>query len=87
MRNAEEKLIRAQQHAEDRRTRSEEERARIKREYEEMAEERRENEKQVEETKQEALEVERKVSHSFTMKLIIMSIAWLDARTYEEERS
>lgn len=61
MRNAEDKLMRAQQHAEDRRYKSEEEIARLKREYEEMAEERRENDKHVEETKQEALEVERKV--------------------------
>lgn len=61
MRNAEDKLLRAQRHAEDRRFKSEEEIARLKREYEEMSEERRENDKQVEETKQEALEVDRKV--------------------------
>lgn len=61
MKNAEEKLIRAQRHAEDRKARSEDEIVRLKKEYEIMSEERRENDKQVEETKQEADEVERKV--------------------------
>ncbi|KAI5122463.1 hypothetical protein M0805_008774 [Coniferiporia weirii] len=61
MRNAEDKLVRAQQHAEDRRGKSEEEIARLKRDYEEMSEERRENDKQVEETKQDANELERKM--------------------------
>ncbi|KAH8114618.1 Nuf2 family-domain-containing protein [Phellopilus nigrolimitatus] len=61
MRNAEDKLQRAQQHAEDRRGKSEDEIARLKKDYEEMSEERRENDKQVEETKQEAAELERKM--------------------------
>lgn len=62
---AEEKLVRAQRHAEDRRIKSEEEIQRFKREYEEMSEERRENDRQVEETKQEANEVDRKVRELF----------------------
>ncbi len=61
MKNAEEKLQRAQVHAQDRRGRSELEIQKLKKEYEAMSEERRVNDKVVEETKYEADEVERQV--------------------------
>jgi len=61
MKNAEEKLQRAQVHAQDRRGRSELEIQKLKKEYEAMSEERRVNDKVVEETKYEADEVERQM--------------------------
>ena len=50
------------QHAEERRTRAQDELARLQRDYSEMSEERKENDKLVEETKAEAAELERKVA-------------------------
>ncbi|THH11642.1 hypothetical protein EW145_g515 [Phellinidium pouzarii] len=86
MRNAEDKLVRAQQHAEDRRGKSEEEIARLKRDYEEMSEERRENDKQVEETKQDANELERKVRPVLINCLFASLMFATDARALKEER-
>lgn len=70
LKNAEEKLSRAQQHAEDRHKKSEDEIARLRKEYEEMSEERRENDKQVEEMKESAAELERKVRHHVVLALV-----------------
>lgn len=60
--NAQEKLERAQRHAEDKRSISQQTIDRLQHEYEEMAIERRDNDKHVEEMRAEADEVERKVS-------------------------
>ena len=59
--NAQEKLERAQRHAEDKRLASQQTIERLQREYEEMAVERRDNDRQVEELRAEADEIERKV--------------------------
>lgn len=59
--NAQEKLERAQRHAEDKRIASQHTIERLQREYEEMAVERRDNDRQVEELRAEADEIERKV--------------------------
>jgi predicted RNase H-like nuclease (RuvC/YqgF family) len=59
--NAQEKLERAQKHAEDRKVASQKTIDRLQREYDEMAIERRENDKQVEELRGEANELETKV--------------------------
>ena len=68
--NAEERLARAQQHANERRIRADEEIVRLKRDYLEMAEERRENDRIVEETKKEADELEKKVGSLFVMMFL-----------------
>ncbi|KAI0928183.1 hypothetical protein AcW1_005507 [Taiwanofungus camphoratus] len=60
--NAQEKLERAQRHAEDKRLASQQTIERLQREYEEMAVERRDNDKQVEELRAEADEIERKMA-------------------------
>ncbi|KAI0798117.1 Nuf2 family-domain-containing protein [Abortiporus biennis] len=60
--NAQEKLERAQRHAEDRRIASQQTVERLQREYEEMAVERRDNDRQVEEMRAEADDVERKMA-------------------------
>lgn len=60
--NAQEKLERAQRHAEDKRLASQQTIERLQREYEEMAIERRDNDKQVEELRAEADEIERKMA-------------------------
>ncbi|KAI0811066.1 Nuf2 family-domain-containing protein [Irpex lacteus] len=57
--NANEKLERAQKHAEDKRLASQQQIERLKAEYQEMANERRENDRQVEELRGEADELER----------------------------
>lgn len=59
--NAQEKLERAQRHAEDKRTASQQTIERLQREYEEMVLERRDNDKQVEAVRGEADDIERKV--------------------------
>lgn len=79
--NAQDKLERAQRHAEDRRLASQQTIERLEREYEEMAVERRDNDKQVEEMRAEADDVERKVGESafdwwYILKLIPF-IRWL----------
>ncbi|KAL6309187.1 Nuf2 family-domain-containing protein [Sparassis latifolia] len=60
--NAQEKLERAQHHAEDKRVMSQQTIERLQREYEEMAVERRDNDRQVEEIRTEADEIERKMA-------------------------
>lgn len=60
--NAQEKLERAQKHAEEKRIANQRTLERVQREYEEMVIERRDNDKQVEELRAEAVEIERKVS-------------------------
>ncbi|KAH9901654.1 Nuf2 family-domain-containing protein [Cubamyces lactineus] len=60
--NAQEKLERAQRHAEDKRIASQQTIERLQREYEEMAVERRDNDRQVEELRAEADEIERKMA-------------------------
>ncbi|KAH9951445.1 Nuf2 family-domain-containing protein [Amylocystis lapponica] len=60
--NAQEKLERAQRHAEDKRLASQQTIERLQREYEEMSLERRDNDKQVEELRADADEVERKMA-------------------------
>ncbi|KAI0060855.1 hypothetical protein BV25DRAFT_1827411 [Artomyces pyxidatus] len=60
--NAQEKLERAQRHAEDKRQASQQAIERLQREYEDMALERRDNDKHVEELRGEADEVERKMA-------------------------
>ncbi|KAJ7929385.1 Nuf2 family-domain-containing protein [Mycena leptocephala] len=60
--NAQEKLERAQKHAEDRKVASQKTIDRLQREYDEMAIERRENDKQVEELRGEANELETKMA-------------------------
>ncbi|CDO69122.1 hypothetical protein BN946_scf185042.g24 [Trametes cinnabarina] len=62
--NAQEKLERAQRHAEDKRIASQQTIERLQREYEEMSVERRDNDRQVEELRAEADEIERKVGNS-----------------------
>jgi kinetochore protein Nuf2 len=52
--NAQEKLERAQKHAEDKRLASQQTIDRLQREYEEMSLERRDNDKQVEQLREEA---------------------------------
>lgn len=59
--NAQDKLERAQRHAEDKRIASQQTIERLQREYEEMAIDRRDNDRQVEEMRVEAEDVERKV--------------------------
>ena len=59
--NAQEKLERAQRHAEDKKIASQRTIERLQREYDEMVSERRDNEKQVEELRGEADEIETKV--------------------------
>ena len=61
--NAQEKLERAQRHAEDKRLASQQTIERLEREYQEMVVERRDNDRQVEELRGEADEIERKVSY------------------------
>ncbi|OCH95255.1 hypothetical protein OBBRIDRAFT_822977 [Obba rivulosa] len=60
--NAQEKLERAERHAQDKRLASQQTIERLKQEYEEMAVERRDNDKQVEELRAEAVEIERKMA-------------------------
>ncbi|KAH8108199.1 Nuf2 family-domain-containing protein [Cristinia sonorae] len=60
--NAQEKLERAQRHAEDKRLASQQTIERLQREYEEMSVERRDNDKQVEEMRAQADEIERKMT-------------------------
>ncbi|KAJ6513821.1 Nuf2 family-domain-containing protein [Mycena vitilis] len=60
--NAQEKLERAQRHAEDRKVASQKTIDRLQREYDEMAVERRDNDKQVEELRGEANELETKMA-------------------------
>ncbi|KAI0646761.1 Nuf2 family-domain-containing protein [Trametes meyenii] len=60
--NAQEKLERAQRHAEDKRLASQQTLERLQREYEEMSVERRDNDRQVEELRAEADEVERQMA-------------------------
>ncbi|KAI8998922.1 Nuf2 family-domain-containing protein [Trametes punicea] len=60
--NAQEKLERAQRHAEDKRLASQQTIERLQREYEEMSVERRDNDRQVEELRAEADEIERKMA-------------------------
>ena len=62
--NAQEKLERAQQHAEDKRLAGQQTIERLQREYEEMVLDRRDNEKQVEELRSKANEFERQVRSS-----------------------
>ena len=59
--NAQEKLERAQRHAEDKRHSSQQTIERLQREYEEMALERKDNDKQMEELRKEANDVAAKV--------------------------
>jgi kinetochore protein Nuf2 len=59
--NAQDKLERAQRHAQEKRSASQQTIERLQIEYEEMVVQRRENEKQVEEINSEANEIERKV--------------------------
>ena len=59
--NAQEKLERAQKHAEDKRAASQQTLERLQREYDEMAEERKDNDRQVEELRGQADDIERKV--------------------------
>lgn len=59
--NAQEKLERAQRHAEDKKHSSQQTIERLQREYEEMALERRDNDKQMEELRREADDVAAKV--------------------------
>ena len=66
--NAQEKLERAQRHAEDKRLASQQTIERLQREYEEMAVERRDNDRQVEELRAEADEIERKVGASWHVR-------------------
>ena len=61
--NAQEKLERAQRHAEDKRLASQQTLERLQREYEEMSVERRDNDRQVEELRAEADEIERQVHY------------------------
>ncbi|TCD67660.1 kinetochore-associated Ndc80 complex subunit nuf2 [Steccherinum ochraceum] len=60
--NAQEKLERAQRHAEDKRLASQQNIERLQREYEEMAIERRDNDRQVEDMRAQADEIERKMA-------------------------
>jgi kinetochore protein Nuf2 len=60
--NAQEKLERAQRHAEEKRQASQQTIERLQREYEKMDVERRENDKQVEELRMEAGDIESKAS-------------------------
>ncbi|THH26364.1 hypothetical protein EUX98_g7826 [Antrodiella citrinella] len=60
--NAQEKLERAQRHAEDKRLASQQTIERLQQEYEEMSVERRDNDKQVEEMRAQADEIERKMT-------------------------
>lgn len=59
--NAQEKLERAQRHAEEKRQASQQTVERLQRDYEKMDIERRENDKQVEELRMEAGDIETKV--------------------------
>jgi kinetochore protein Nuf2 len=59
--NAQEKLERAQRHAEDRKASSQKTIERLKRQYEEMVVERRDNDKEVEEVRGEARKLETEV--------------------------
>lgn len=65
--NAQEKLERAQRHAEDRKLASQKTIDRLQREYDKMAIERRDNDKQVEEIRGEANELETKVSDNISV--------------------
>ncbi|KAF7800276.1 hypothetical protein EIP86_011524 [Pleurotus ostreatoroseus] len=60
--NAQEKLERAQKHAEDKRAASQQTLERLQREYDEMAEERKDNDRQVEELRDQADDIERKMA-------------------------
>ncbi|KAI0822657.1 Nuf2 family-domain-containing protein [Trametes gibbosa] len=60
--NAQEKLERAQRHAEDKRHASQQTLERLQREYEEMSVERRDNDRQVEELRAEANDIERQMA-------------------------
>ncbi|KAH9857774.1 Nuf2 family-domain-containing protein [Lenzites betulinus] len=60
--NAQEKLERAQRHAEDKRLASQQTLERLQREYEEMSVERRDNDRQVEELRAEANDIERQMA-------------------------
>ena len=60
--NAQEKLERAQKHAEDKRVGSQQTLERLQREYDEMAEERKDNDRQVEELRAAADDIERKMA-------------------------
>lgn len=63
--NAQEKLERAQKHAEDKKQASQRTIERLQREYDEMVLERKDNDKQVEELRAEANAVEEKVTILF----------------------
>lgn len=63
--NAQEKLERAQKHAEDKKHASQRTIERLQREYDEMVLERKDNDKQVEELRAEANAVEEKVTFPF----------------------
>lgn len=67
--NAQDKLERAQRHAEEKRHASQQTIERLQREYEQMDIERRENDKQVEEFRKEADEVEAKVRFFIILRL------------------
>lgn len=87
--NAQEKVERAQRHAEDKRQASQQAIERLQQEYENMALERRDNDKQVEETRKEADEVERKVRGIWSILRIrshVYAYGDPDGRTSKEER-
>lgn len=83
--NAQEKLERAQRHAEDKRLASQQTIERLQREYEEMAVERRDNDKQVEELRAEADEIERKVYLIMIRLESNSSMCFSDGRSFEEK--
>ena len=84
--NAQEKLERAQRHAEDKKHSSQQTIERLQREYEEMALERRDNDKQMEELRKEANDVIAKVCPP-SFYIINAYQRLLDDGASEEKRS
>lgn len=74
--NAQDKLERAQRHAEEKRHASQQTIERLQREYEQMDIERKENDKQVEELRKEADEVEAKVGSLLITRLYTRNTCW-----------
>lgn len=72
--NAQEKLDRAQKHAEDKRLGSQKTIERLQQEYEQMSLERRDNDKQMEELRKEADDVAAKVGTGFMSTLIVTNL-------------
>jgi hypothetical protein len=85
--NAQEKLERAQRHAEDRKVASQKTIDRLQREYDEMAIERRDNDKQVEEIRGEANELEKKVTSPLLSSVGVLIILGKDGRAPEAQRN